>query len=174
MGISWAAAEIGSLVSDTWKKNVSDPIDEWNKDREEREKEEVRQAQVNRTQELHANHDKIREQYGLKKGKRMELTNNSNIKCDVIFVNKFNANDDKKGAIKWAKEVIGGSYVGFGMLDKLKTKVVELDVESSVELVDNEFKEYFIVLHMGNDRWMVVGKEHLDQGVIYVKQTFCL
>jgi L-lactate utilization protein LutB len=168
---SYALAKVGELFGEVADK-IAEPFVELQEDKEEREKEEKRQEQINRTQKLHETHDKIREQYKLKKSNYMKLMNDTTFVCDVIYVAKYNASN-KKEAIRWAKDIVNKDYLKSGMLNKLQTKKVVVEKATSIELVDNEFNEYFIVLHV-NERFMIVDKTNLDNGTIYVKGTFAL
>ena len=157
---------------DEMTKPIYDYFEKADKDAVQRELEIIRQKQIERTKELHKNHDEIRDRYNLKKKNIITLSNNTRNVCDVIYVNHYNAKNSNE-AIIWAKQVVDIKYFEWGLYNKLNTKKVVINTLSSIELIKNEFDEYFIVLHM-NNKYIVLDKNDLVNNDIKIKDKLNL
>jgi hypothetical protein len=159
---------------DEMTKPIYDYFEKADKDAEQRELEIMRQDKIERTKEMHKNHDEIRNKYNLKKKNVIKLINNTSNVCDVIYVNHYNTKNSDD-AITWAKQVVDIKYFEWGLYNKLNTKKVVMNTLSSIDLIKNEFDEYFIVLHV-NNRYVVLDKDDLvnDNSEIKIKDKFDL
>lgn len=170
-----AVAYISTKIDELFNV-MTDPIYNYamksNKDKQQRDIENIRQVQIERTKKMHQSHDEIRNRYGLKKPNIIKLVNNTTNNCDIIYVNHYNASNGNE-AITWAKKVLNLNYFEFGLFNKLNTKKVVMDTFSNNELIKKEFDEYFIVLHM-NDKFIVLDKDDPHINEIKTKDKFNL
>lgn len=149
-------AYLTSEAKEFWDKTTKplyDKIEKENKDSEERIKEEIRQADIERKKKLYKSHNDIRTKYNIKPKPIIILNNNTEEICTVIYVNHYMATN-KDDAIRWAKKNINRDYFDGQVLNKLSTKKIDVGVNNSVELIARELEEYYIVLHI-NDKYII-------------------
>jgi hypothetical protein len=175
-----AAAAVGYVGYEANKlyESFTAPIYDYFKKEEEdknnRILEEIRQDSIDRTNKMYEKHDGLRERFKLKSnGNIIKLINNCNVMCTVIYVNKYLADNNEKGAIEWAKKVIDITYVELGLTNKISTKKSILKPNTDIKIIPLEIKEYFIVLHL-NNKYIVLDKIDFENININVKDTFTI
>lgn len=171
VGLAYA----GTVVTDWWDsatKPMYDYIDKENTDAVEREREKLRQLQIERIRGKNMENGEIRDKYGIKKKEQIILVNNSEEVCDIIYANHYKSKN-KEGAITWAKKMVDMKYTDGELLNKMSTKRVKLGVRGNLELIKNEFIEYYIVLHI-NKQFFVIDIDDCVDGKIMVKNKIKL
>lgn len=153
---------IGIPVSNYIKKEKNDSF--------EREQEELRQLQMDRKKERYNHHQHLRNQYNLKPKYNVQFINNSENVWDVIYVNHYKA-ASKAQAMTWAKKKIENHLFDGEVMNKLSTKKLTLGVTNSIEIIESEWDEYFIVLHSNND-YIVLDRNNIENNQIKISDLF--
>ena len=94
-------------------------------------------------------HDTLRVKCNIDGSGFIQLMNNTNDVCYVVYVNHYYAKS-KEEAITWAKKVIDINYFELGLSNKLNTKKECIGVNNSINMIEQEFAEYYIVLFVNN------------------------
>jgi hypothetical protein len=161
------AVGVGYLVStvddyiDEKLKPMYDYFETSENDKIQRDVESVRQEHINNKKYKKITHDQIRDKYNIQGSGFIVLNNNTNEICHVVYVNHYHAKN-KEEAISWAKQVIDIKYFQLGLSNKLNTKKEIIGASSNLQLIEQEFIEYFIVL-MINNEYMVLDQSMKKQ-----------
>jgi hypothetical protein len=142
------------------------------------EKEERRQAFIERKKEMYRKNNDIRKRHGIiTKQDMIKLINDSNCTCHVVFVNDDHATN-KDEAIVWATKILTSGYLDSNLTEIKTTKVVKLKSDDNTELINEEFEAYSIVLYLDNSdiqvKFIVLDKAEFMKGDIKIKSRFNL
>lgn len=143
-GFYYLVNEGGKIISDTVKP-LNDYISKENKDSEERISEDLRQKQHDRVKESHKKNDQIRGQYRCKERACFKLHNDLEVECCVIYVNHHLAKSENEARI-WSRKVIEVDYFAGDYLNRSNTKHIKLKVNEKIEILPEEFNDYYLVL----------------------------
>lgn len=161
-------------IDNVYQKHIGIPVSNYIKkektDSDERLQEEIRQVQMERKKEQYKNHQNLRNQYNLKPKNNVVLINNSEDVWDIIYVNHYKA-VTKAEAIVWAKKKIESTLFDGEVMNKLSTKKITLGVTGNIEIIESEWREYFIVLHYNND-YIVLDRNKIKNNQIKISQLF--
>lgn len=163
LGIGAAVAGGGYLLSsaseyvDRTLKPLYDYKEKSAQDTLNRELENKRQERHENIKATHLYHNELREKYNLKDSSHVIMTNDTSYVCYVVYVNHYHASNEKE-AITWAKEVLESTYFKLGLLNRLNTKTVTVNMLEKMDILLQEQKEYYIVLCV-DGKYMVLNQD---------------
>lgn len=123
----------------------TDYINKEQNDSNERSIEDLRQKQHDQLKQRNERNDGYRKKYNLKERKRALFHNNSEVQCQLIYINHHLAKNEKE-AKSWAKKIINVDYFSGDYLNRSNTKTIILNIDQKIEIIEDEFRDYYIIL----------------------------
>lgn len=155
-GVAYLSGEAIDTINSNIVQPIANKIELENKDSEERTAETLRQKHIANLKTQNEKYNDLRRTYKLKERRCFKLHNNTANECRVIYINHYLAKNEND-AKNFGKKVIDVDYFSGDYLNRSNVRIENLGSGSELEIIADEWKEYYLVL-MYLNQYYVIGQ----------------